>query len=71
MISLIFQDSEDDQLEETEDEFLDRYAKAAAELEDEMVEGDIDDDEQELELGKFDQYKDVTISSLSKLLFVF
>ncbi|XP_020573467.1 uncharacterized protein LOC110019929 isoform X4 [Phalaenopsis equestris] len=51
------EDSEEEQLvEETEDEFLDRYAKAAADLENEMVdEGDIEDDVQELELGVFEE----------------
>ncbi|KAI0518612.1 hypothetical protein KFK09_006048 [Dendrobium nobile] len=50
------EDSEDEQLEETEDEFLERYAKAAADLENEMVEEvDIDDDDQELELGVFNE----------------
>lgn len=45
------QDSEDDDLEETQEEFLDRYAKAADELS-EIVAGDIEDGVQDLELGK-------------------
>lgn len=49
----IYQDSEDEELEETEEEFLDRYAKVAADLEDDMVEeGDLEDEEYELDLGK-------------------
>ncbi|KAK8954694.1 hypothetical protein KSP39_PZI001620 [Platanthera zijinensis] len=51
------EDSEDDQLEETEEEFLDRYAKAAADLQNEIVEGDIEDHELELEFGSFDEMK--------------
>lgn len=47
------EDSEDDQLEETEEEFLDRYAKAAADLE--VDEGDVEDNELELELGSLDE----------------
>lgn len=48
------QSSEDDEREETQDEFLERYAKAAATLEDGMIteEGDVEDQVQELELGK-------------------
>lgn len=47
------EDSEDDEREETEEEFLDRYAKAAVALENGTVveEGDVEDQEQELELG--------------------
>lgn len=49
----ICQDSEDDEHEETEEEFLDRYAKVAAELEDDIVEeGDLEDEEHRLDLGK-------------------
>lgn len=48
----IYQDSEDDELEETEEEFMDRYAKAAAELEENIVEGDLEDEANQLDLGK-------------------
>ena len=47
-----FQDSEEDECEETEEEFLERYAKAADELSEMVEEGDIEDEAQELELGK-------------------
>ncbi|KAJ8623513.1 hypothetical protein MRB53_032042 [Persea americana] len=49
--------SEDDEREETQDEFLERYAKAAAALEDGMIteEGDVEDQVQELELGVLDE----------------
>lgn len=48
------QSSEDEKCEETAEEFLERYAKAAASLEDGMIteEGDVEDQVQELELGK-------------------
>ncbi|XP_058076603.1 uncharacterized protein LOC131225158 isoform X2 [Magnolia sinica] len=50
------EDSEDDEREETEEEFLERYAEAAVKLESEMVaEGDVEDQEQELELGILDE----------------
>ncbi|ONK61647.1 uncharacterized protein A4U43_C08F32130 [Asparagus officinalis] len=50
------EDSEDEELEETEEEFLDRYAKVAADLEDNMVEeGDLEDEEHELDLGPFEE----------------
>lgn len=46
------QNSEDDgDLEETHEEFLERYAKAADELS-EVAEADIEDGVQDLELGK-------------------
>ncbi|KAA8527975.1 hypothetical protein F0562_035156 [Nyssa sinensis] len=47
------EDSEDDDREETEEEFLDRCAKAAAALENGTVveEGDVEDQDQDLELG--------------------
>ena len=47
------QDSDDDEREETEEEFLSRYAEVAKALDGEIVaEGDAEEDEvQELELG--------------------
>ncbi|KAK9288574.1 hypothetical protein L1049_017033 [Liquidambar formosana] len=47
------EDSEDDEREETEEEFLDRYAKAAVALENDIVveEGDVEDQDEEPELG--------------------
>ncbi|KAK9136588.1 hypothetical protein Sjap_007182 [Stephania japonica] len=50
-------ESEDDEHEETEEEFLDRYAKEAAALEDGLLveEGDADVEDQELELGALDE----------------
>ncbi|KAF8401236.1 hypothetical protein HHK36_012168 [Tetracentron sinense] len=52
------EDSEDDEREETEEEFLDRYAKEALALENGMVveEGDVEDQDQELELGMLDDF---------------
>lgn len=54
--SLLFyrQESETEEHEETEEEFLDRYAKAAVALETGTVieEGDEEDQEHETELGK-------------------
>ncbi|RID63443.1 hypothetical protein BRARA_E02452 [Brassica rapa] len=52
------EDSEsDDECEETEEEFLERYAKAAAELEDSEVieEADEEDNEREIDLGHLDE----------------
>ncbi|KAL6654520.1 hypothetical protein ACP70R_007985 [Stipagrostis hirtigluma subsp. patula] len=51
------EDSEDDEvLEETEEEFLERYALAAAGESLEIVEeGDIDDETQDIELGSLDE----------------
>ena len=49
------QDSEDDEEEETEDQFLERYAQKAQELEKdalEEAEGGEEEDGQELEIGK-------------------
>ncbi|KAF9592182.1 hypothetical protein IFM89_012676 [Coptis chinensis] len=48
-------DSEDDEREETEEEFLDRYAKVSMSLENgiDVEEGDVEDQDQELELGTF------------------
>jgi hypothetical protein len=48
------QESEPEEHEETEEEFLDRYAKAAAALENGTVieEGDEEDQDHETELGK-------------------
>lgn len=54
-VSFFFeQDSESDECEETEEEFLERYAKVAAELEDSEVieEADEEDDDHEIDLGK-------------------
>ncbi|XP_060197509.1 uncharacterized protein LOC132626607 isoform X2 [Lycium barbarum] len=46
------EDSEDDELEETEEEFLERCAKTAVEMENgTIVEGDVEDQELEIELG--------------------
>jgi hypothetical protein len=46
-------DDDDDVREETEEEFLERYAAAAAGESIEIVEdGDIDDETQDIELGK-------------------
>ncbi|KAK1315907.1 hypothetical protein QJS10_CPA05g00115 [Acorus calamus] len=51
---LLLDSSEDDVHEETEQEFLDRYAQAANAIECETVlEGDVEDEVQELELGTF------------------
>ncbi|KAF5191926.1 importin beta-like SAD2-like protein, partial [Thalictrum thalictroides] len=52
------EDSEDDEHEETEEEFLDRYAKASISLSNgiEVEEGDIEDQDQELELGMLDEF---------------
>lgn len=51
----MFQDSDADELEETEEEFLDRYAKAAIELENSsfIEEGNVEDEDQDIELGKY------------------
>ncbi|KAF8089450.1 hypothetical protein N665_0505s0002 [Sinapis alba] len=52
------EDSEsDNECEETEEEFLERYAKAAAELEDSEVieEADEEDDEREIDLGRLNE----------------
>ncbi|XP_077240476.1 ARM repeat superfamily protein isoform X2 [Tasmannia lanceolata] len=51
------EDSEDDVHEETEEEFLERYAKAAEALDSKMIaeEGDVEDQDQELELGALDE----------------
>ncbi|KAK6930334.1 Importin-beta, N-terminal domain [Dillenia turbinata] len=51
------EDSEEEVHEETEEEFLDRYAKAAAALENGTIveEGDVEDQEQELELGGLEE----------------
>jgi hypothetical protein len=48
------QESEPEEHEETEEEFLDRYAKAAAALENGTVieEGDEEDQDHETQLGK-------------------
>lgn len=45
------QDSEDDEYEETEEEFLNRYAEAALALENGTVieEGDLEDEDQEMD----------------------
>lgn len=55
MPSDVFQDSDADELEETEEEFLDRYAKAAIDLENSILieEGDVEDQDQDIELGKY------------------
>ncbi|KAJ8766467.1 hypothetical protein K2173_022526 [Erythroxylum novogranatense] len=47
------EDSEGDELEETEEQFLERYAETAAALDNGITvdEGDVDDQEQEIELG--------------------
>ncbi|XP_059280861.1 importin beta-like SAD2 homolog isoform X2 [Lycium ferocissimum] len=47
------EDSEDDELEETEEEFLERCAKTAVEMENGTIveEGDVEDQELEIELG--------------------
>ncbi|PIA60816.1 hypothetical protein AQUCO_00300385v1 [Aquilegia coerulea] len=52
------EDSEDDEHEETEEEFLDRYAKASISLSNgiELEEGDVEDQDEELELGMFDEF---------------
>ena len=51
----MFQDSDADELEETEEQFLDRYAKAAIDLENNTLieEGDVEDYDQDIELGKY------------------
>lgn len=48
------QDSEADEPEETQEEFLERYARAAVELENglDLEEGDVEDQDYEPELGK-------------------
>ena len=53
------QDSEDDEVEETEDQFLERYAQKAQELEKdalEEAEGGEEEDGEELEIGKLVLY---------------
>lgn len=45
------QESESE-LEETEEQFLERYAQAASALENDIVEGDVEDEDLEIELGK-------------------
>ncbi|KAL6952985.1 hypothetical protein U1Q18_041395 [Sarracenia purpurea var. burkii] len=52
------EDSDDNEREETEEEFLDRYAKAAIALENGtfVEEGDVEDQEQELELGGLEEF---------------
>lgn len=54
LIIFYSQESEPEEQEETEEEFLDRYAKAAVALENGTVieEGDVEDQEHETELGK-------------------
>jgi hypothetical protein len=57
-VSFFFeQDSESDECEETEEEFLERYAKVAAELEDSEVieEADEEDDDHEIDLGSLNE----------------
>ncbi|XP_011656322.1 uncharacterized protein LOC101205180 isoform X1 [Cucumis sativus] len=51
------EDSDADELEETEEEFLDRYAKAAIELENSsfIEEGNVEDEDQDIELGCFEE----------------
>ncbi|KAL3505566.1 hypothetical protein ACH5RR_030948 [Cinchona calisaya] len=51
------EDSEIDECEETEEEYLERCAAVAKELENETIveEGDIDDEDQEIELGVFEE----------------
>lgn len=50
----VCQDSEDDEREETEEEFLERCAQAAAALENgtDVEEGDLEDQEDDIALGK-------------------
>lgn len=50
----VVKDSEAEEHEETEEEFLSRYAKAAVSLEDgiDIDEGDLEDQDHEVELGK-------------------
>ncbi|KAL5700694.1 hypothetical protein ACHQM5_026109 [Ranunculus cassubicifolius] len=69
------EDSEEDEHEETEEEFLERYAKASIELENglEVEEGDIDDQDQEVELGvlgEIDQ-KGVALSLIERCNHIF
>lgn len=54
-MSKLYQDSDDDEHEETQEEFLERYAKAAIDLEDSLAveEGDLENEDLELDLGKF------------------
>ncbi|KDP27986.1 hypothetical protein JCGZ_19066 [Jatropha curcas] len=51
------EDSEEDEREETEEEFLERYAEAAKALENGMVveEGDVEDQEHDIELGTLEE----------------
>ncbi|KAH9766422.1 Importin N-terminal domain-containing protein [Citrus sinensis] len=51
------EDSEGDECEETEEEFLERYAKAAVNLENNTLveEGDVEDQEHDIELGSLDE----------------
>lgn len=51
------EDSDADELEETEEEFLDRYAKAAIDLENStfIEEGDVEDHDQDIELGCYEE----------------
>ncbi|XP_057992891.1 uncharacterized protein LOC110632928 isoform X2 [Hevea brasiliensis] len=50
-------DSEDEEREETEEEFLERYAKAAIALDDDTIveEGDVEDQEHDIELGAWEE----------------
>uniref|UniRef100_A0A2P2J300 Uncharacterized protein n=1 Tax=Rhizophora mucronata TaxID=61149 RepID=A0A2P2J300_RHIMU len=52
-----YEDSEGDEREETEEEFLERYAKAASSLDNDsfVEEGDVDDQENEIELGSLEE----------------
>ncbi|XP_022958879.1 importin beta-like SAD2 homolog isoform X1 [Cucurbita moschata] len=51
------EDSDADELEETEEQFLDRYAKAAIDLENNTLieEGDVEDYDQDIELGCYEE----------------
>lgn len=63
------EDSEDEDVrEETEEEFLARYAAAASESIEVVEEGDIDDENQDIELGYLDEVeiKQVVLSLLQK-----
>ncbi|XP_021594154.1 importin beta-like SAD2 isoform X3 [Manihot esculenta] len=60
-------DSEDEEREETEEEFLERYAKAAIALDDDTIveEGDMEDQEHDIEMGFFKAASSLAGPSLS------
>ncbi|KAH9684053.1 Importin N-terminal domain-containing protein [Citrus sinensis] len=61
------EDSEGDECEETEEEFLERYAKAAVNLENNTLveEGDVEDQEHDIELGSLDEVDQLKVVASS------